>query len=343
MKLGITGLAGAGKLTIFGALTQTGVDAARKSEDRIGTIKVPDRRIDILSDMYKPGKTIFAQVEYFLPALAGGGKEKREQSPWNAVRDCDALIHVVRNFKGYGIDEPAPAIDFKALDQELILADLMVAEKRLERLVLEKQRGRKFDPEEQSLLTRCRDNLEKERPLRHFPELASAPQLRGFAFLSAKPMLVLFNNDDEDDRLPDLKDPISREICAVIRGKLELELSQMSKEDAEEFLSEFQITASAKDRVVKQSYELQDLISFFTVGDDEVRAWTIKTGTPAVDAAGAVHSDIKKGFIRAEVVSHEDLMAAGTHAEARKRGTVRLEGKTYIVQDGDIINYRFNV
>ncbi len=343
MKLGITGLAGAGKSTVFGALTQTEVDEARKVEDRIGTIKVPDGRIDILSDMYKPKKTIFAQVEYFLPALAGRGKENKEQSPWNAVRDCDALIHVVRNFRGYGIDAAAPVNDFIALDQELILADLVVAEKRLERLVLDKQRGRNFDPEEQSLLIQCHDNLEKELALRHFPELSSARQLRGFAFLSAKPMLVLFNNGDENDSLPELADPVSREICAVIRGKLELELSAMSTADAEEFLVEFQITASAMDRVVKQSYDLQGLISFFTVGEDEVRAWTIKSDTQAVEAAGAVHSDIQKGFIRAEVVSYEDLMAAGTYAEARKRGTVRLEGKTYIVQDGDIINYRFNV
>jgi len=343
MKLGITGLGGAGKSTIFGALTQSPVDAAHKGEDRLGTIKVPDPRIDVLSDMYRPQKTVYAQVEYFLPGLTGSQKEKREQTSWTSVRGCDALIHVIRNFKGYGIEAPSPLSDFTELDQELILADLVVVENRLERLTLEKQRGRKFNPEERSLLEACHRQLENETPLRHAPELANAQLLKGFAFLSAKPMLVLFNNEDEDDSLPDEKDMLERENCIFIRGKLEQELSQMTEADAAEFLSEFQITASAMDRVIKNSYELQNLVSFFTVGEDEVRAWTIKKGTPAGRAAGAVHSDMEKGFIRAEVVSYEDLMEAGNYVEARKRGTVRLEGKTYVVKDGDIISFRFNV
>jgi len=339
MKLGLTGLTGSGKSTVFGALTKNISDPAHKTEDRIGTIKVPDPRIDVLSDMYKPRKTVFAQVEYFLPGMAGG----QGDSFWNAVRGCDALIHVVRNFKGYGVEEPDPPRDFKTLDQELILADLVVAEKRLERLKLEKKRNRNVNMEEPPLLEACLKNFENEISLRHSTELATAPLLKGFAFLSAKPMLVLFNNEDEDDSLPDAGDLLSGENCLVIRGKLEEELSQMSEEDAAEFLSEFDISASATDRVLSKTYELQGLMSFFTVGEDEVRAWTIKTGTPAVHAAGAVHSDMEKGFIRAEVISYSDLMDAGSYAEARKRGTVRLEGKTYIVQDGDIISFRFNV
>jgi ribosome-binding ATPase YchF (GTP1/OBG family) len=156
-------------------------------------------------------------------------------------------------------------------------------------------------------------------------------------------MLVLFNNDDEDDRFPNIENFVDKKECLVLRGKLEHELAQMSDEEAKEFLSEFNITDSAMDRVIKRSYDLFDLISFFTVNNNELRAWTIKKETKAVDAAGAVHSDMKRGFIRAEVISYEDLMAAGTYPEAKKKGVVRLEGKSYPVQDGDIINFRFNV
>jgi ribosome-binding ATPase YchF (GTP1/OBG family) len=156
-------------------------------------------------------------------------------------------------------------------------------------------------------------------------------------------MLVLFNNEDEDESLPEVGQLTQTESCIVIRAKLEQELAQMSEAEAEEFLMEFNITASAMDRVIHKSYDLLGLISFFTVGEDEVRAWTVKKGTDAVNAAGVIHSDIQKGFIRAEVLSYDDLMAAGTYAEARKKGTVRLEGKTYQVQDGDIVHFRFNV
>ena len=175
------------------------------------------------------------------------------------------------------------------------------------------------------------------------PELAAAPLLRGFAFLSAKPVLVLFNNEDDDDQMPGEFSAEAAEEHMIIRGKLEQELAQMTDEEAAEFLAEFSIIASAMDRVLKRSYDLLGLISFFTVGEDEVRAWTIRKDTNAVDAADVIHSDIKKGFIRAELVAYDDLMDAGSHAEARKRGTVRLEGKTYKVQNGDIINFRFNV
>jgi ribosome-binding ATPase YchF (GTP1/OBG family) len=230
-----------------------------------------------------------------------------------------------------------------ALDQDLVISDLVVAERRLERIELDRKRGKPLDAEEHALLIRCKESLEQEVPLRRHPDLAVAHLLRGFAFVSAKPMLVLFNNEDDNDVLPDAGDLLEQENCMIIRGKLEQELAQMSEAEAQSFLDEFEITASATDRVVKASYELMGLISFFTVGEDEVRAWTIRKDTPAVEAAGVIHSDIQKGFIRAEVLSYDDLMTAGTHAEARKRGTVRLEGKTYAVCDGDIINFRFNV
>lgn len=340
MKLGIIGLAQSGKRTVFEALTRNRVEPGQLSEPQIGMVKVPDTRIDALSRMYEPEKTIYAQVAYL---LAGKGHEKgADQSLWTQVRDCDALIHVVRNFTGYGMPKPSAMEDFKALDQELILSDLVVAEKRIERILLDKKRGKKVGDEELSLLEKCKARLEAEAPLRQDAEITQAPALRGFAFLSAKPVLVLVNNADEDDALPpDFAG--GRETCMIIKAKLEQELGQMSEPEARSFLSEFNITASAMDRAIEQSYAILGRISFFTVGKDEVRAWTIRNGTCAVDAAEVIHSDIKKGFIRAEVVSYDDLTAAGTYAEAKKRGTVRLEGKSYIVKDGDIVNFRFNV
>ena len=344
MKLGIIGLPGSGRSTVFEALTHNSSEGPQKNESKISMIKVPDERVDVLSDMYKPKKTIYAQIEYFLPrSVVHGQDNKQDLSFWAKVRESDALVHVVRNFLGPGHTEVTPQADLTALNQELILADLVVTEKRIERLEQENRRGKKYNPEEFTLLQKCLENLENETPLRDVPELAAAPLLRGYAFLSAKPVLVLFNNEDDDDQMPGEFSAEAAGEHMVIRGKLEQELAQMTDEEAAEFLAEFSITASAMDRVLKRSYDLLGLISFFTVGEDEVRAWTIRKDTDAVDAADVIHSDIKKGFIRAEVVAYEDLMDAGSHTEARKRGTVRLEGKTYKVQNGDIINFRFNV
>lgn len=344
MRLGIIGLPQSGKSTVFEALTKSISDTTHKNEDRVGTIRVPDRRVDVLSKIYNPQKTIYAQVEYFLPGTSGAKKEhSREQSIWSATRDCDALIHVIRNHTSAGFEEKSPYEDFVKLEQELILADLVVVEKRLERIELDHKRGKKMDSQEHSLLIQCRQKLEDETPLRRDPDLASARQLRGFAFLSVKPMLVLFNNDDEDEGMPEVKNLTNLENCLVVRGKLEQELAQMSAEDAAEFLNEFNISESAMDRVIRSSYNLLGLISFFTIGKDEIRAWTIRRETLAVDAAEVVHSDMKKGFIRAEVLAYDDFKEAGTYAAARKKGTVRLEGKTYEVKDGDIIDIRFNV
>ena len=340
MKLGIIGLTGSGKSTIFEALTQNILPEGHKTENRIGTIQVPDKRVDVLSNMYKPKRTIYARVEYFLPAKL---LQKKDQKIWTQVRDCDALIHVIRNFGVYGVEKPKPYHDFNDMDQELILADLVVAEKRLENIELDRRRDKKISDEEISLLNQCVKNLENEMPLRKFPDLAAAHLLKGYAFLSAKPMLVMFNNEDEDDDIPETEDLTSMEDCMVIRGKLEQELAQMSHEEADEFLAEFNITSSAMDRVIKQSYNLLGLISFFTVVSDEVKAWTIKKETKAVDAADVIHTDMKKGFIRAEVISYDNLMAAGTYHEAKKKGNVRLEGKNYEVQDGDVVTFRFNV
>ncbi|MDP4856074.1 MAG: DUF933 domain-containing protein [Desulfobacterales bacterium] len=343
MKSGIIGGPGSGKTTVFEVLTGNFQEAGRRGDDRIAAIRVPDPRVDVLAGMYSPQKTTYAQVEYLLPGKDLEKDSGKAGSSWTAVRDCDALIHVVRNFSSYGLAEPTPLEDVNHIDQELILNDFMVAEKRLERLNLDQKRGRKSDSEEQALLEACISTVENNTPLRRRPELASAPLLRGFAFLSSKPMLVLFNNADEDDGLPDITGGESNELGLAIRGKLEHELAQMSPEEAAEFLKEFDIATSAKDRIITKSYELLGLISFFTIGEDEVKAWTIRKHTAAIDAAEAIHTDLKKGFIRAEVLAYDDLMTAGSYAAARKSGTVRLEGKDYEVQDGDILNVRFNV
>jgi GTP-binding protein YchF len=344
MRLGIIGPPQSGKSTVFDALTQSVSQPGHRVDDRIATIRVPDHRVDALSNMYQPKKTTFAQVAYFLPGNQTGRADTQgDQQLWTPVRDCDALILVVRNVTGLDGEKPDPAMDVSGVQQELIISDQIVVEKRLERIAQEKQRGRKTSDEERALLERCLELLERETPIRSDPELRRAKALKGFAFLTAKPILVLFNNADDDDALPPLPDVVTTEEAMVIRGKLEQELAQMTAGEAAEFLSEFGVSESAMDRVIQRSYQLLGLISFFTVGDDEVKAWTIPADTPAVAAAGEIHSDIQKGFIRAEVVAYDDLMAAGTYAEARKQAMVRLEGKTYPVQDGDIIHYRFNV
>jgi len=337
MKLGIIGLGLCGKTTLFEALTTTPPQPEKKGETRRALVSVPDQRIDKLSAIFTPKKTIYATIEYILPG------QKDDSNRLNAVRDCDAFIHVLRNFEVPGIDAPNPSRDFVKLDEELIFNDLVVAEKRLGKIEQDKKRNRQVDEKEEKLLRQCHALLENNTPLRTDPDLAGAPELKGFAFFSARPMLVLINNDDDNTDIPALTGAGAEETAIAVRGRIEHEISQMNEEDAAAFLEEYNIAKPAVDRVITESYTLLGLISFLTVGKDEVRAWTIQRGTAAVDAAEAIHSDIKKGFIRAEVVSYDDFMAAGSHAEARKHGTVRLEGKTYIVQDGDIIDFRFNV
>ncbi len=348
MKLGIIGLAQSGRSTIFTALTgargEERVQKASRTDQRIGTVRVADERVDILTGIYRPKKTTYAQVEYLLPSeVVAGTRSSSESAIWNQVRVCDALIHVVRNFQPPGGIEPTPEDDFWRLEEEMILYDLVVTEKRIERIELDSKRGKKPGEEEYSLIKSCKELLENNQPIRAKPELASTPALKGFTFLSAKPQLVIINNDDDDEALPDWKlRPEDIEIM-VVRGRLEMEIASMSSEEAEEFLVEYNITKTALDRVIKYSYDLLNLISFFTVLNEEVRAWTLIKGTPSLEAAGAVHSDIQRGFIRAEVLPFEHLKEYGSFQEAKKAGHVHLEGKEYTVHDGDIINFRFNI
>ena len=347
MKLGIVGLGRSGKTTIFNALTRrTGESAPSGGQvvPVLGVVPVPDHRVDWLSQLYQPQKTTHAQVTYMdLQGMPGMAESKQEYMSLllNHMRPMDAFLMVVRNFPDPVLGKPSPARDYRELADEFIIADLATVEKRLEKLSMEQKRGRKVPDSEKQLLQSCLDLLNQEKPLRSDPGLAAAPELRGFTLLSAKPLLVVSNNADEDDQLPEIG--VEEGDILVLRGKLEMEMAQLTESEAQAFREDFGITESALTRVIQSSFALLKLATFLTVGDDEVKAWTIPRNLPAQEAAGAVHSDIQRGFIRAEVVAFEDLRRAGDHNAARKLGLVRLEGKTYPVQDGDVINFRFNV
>jgi ribosome-binding ATPase YchF (GTP1/OBG family) len=350
MKLGIIGLPQSGKFTIFRALTGarglTSEEKIKKGDHLIETVNVTDERVDYLKEIYTPGKTVYSQVEYILPGtIADSDRVKREKEDvmLATVRICDGLIHVVRNFQLFGGPPPEPEEDFFGLELELILSDLMVTEKRIEKIQSDEKKGREIWADELMLLQRCREMLSENRPLRDSPEITASPALRGFTFLSAKPQMVISNNSDEDEEPPEMsRIPPNIEVM-VVRGKLEMEIAEMEPEEAEEFLSAFHIDRSLLDRVIKRCLATCNLISFFTVEGNEVRSWTIPDGTIAVDAAEVIHSDMKKGFIRAEVLPYEQLMRYGNLADAKKEGHLKLEGKTYQVQDGDIIKFRFNI
>ena len=348
MRLGIIGLPQSGKSTIFSALLgargSDELSGGAKSGAQVATVIVYDERIDFLKEIDKPKKVTYVRIEYVLPSdIPPGAAAKSEAGLWGQVRICDALIHVVRNFQSLGGEKPNPEKDFWRLEEELILNDLMVAEKRLERLKLDLKRGRKEVAQEISLLESCKDLLDRGIPLRVNEDLANNPALRGFTFLSAKPVLVVLNNEDEDESLPPWSKKPEKAEQMLIRGKLEADIAAMDSEEAKEFLEAYHVEDLAVDRIIKASFRLLNRISFFTAGPDELRAWAVPDGITALDAAGTVHTDMKRGFIRAEVVAFDDLKKYGSFQAAKKAGALRLEGKEYLVKDGDIIHFRFNV
>ncbi|NQS90974.1 MAG: redox-regulated ATPase YchF [Chloroflexi bacterium] len=362
MQIGIVGLPNSTKTTIFNALThnqeETTVTSSGKIEVHKAMVDVPDPRVELLSKMYQPKKTTYARVQYNDVAglKVGAGKDGTLSGQLlNTISQCDALLHVVRAFDDDRIPHPEGKVDalrdLAALDFEFLISDLQIVERRLERLAHDLDRKgtypeRPIDQAEFNLFTRLKEDLEEEKPLRIMEfSAAEAKILRGYQFLTAKPALIALNvGDDGSDNPEDF--PINREpkeeiIC--LHGSLEMEIAQLSKEDAELFMAEFGINEPGLNRMIRLNYDLLGLQSFFTVGEDEVRAWTVPQGATAVQAAGVIHSDLERGFIRAEVISYQDLMNAGSYAEARKQGTVRLEGRDYLVKDGDILNIRFNV
>ena len=358
MKTGIIGLHQVGKTSLFRILTKANLSAqayANPREAHIGVAKVPDDRLDRLAAIYNPKKLTHASVEY-VDVGAIGQEALKESAYIGHLRTVDALAHVVRAFEDPSIPHAGPIDplrDIKNVEFDLMISDLGQIEKRLERLVkdLKKMRSPELEKENE-LLQRAKVHLEAERPLR---EMELTPEdkkrIRGFMFLSEKPILYVLNVSEATDLGKDLETAVGKyklqEVAGrpnagatAICGKVEAELGEMPDEDAAEFLSSYGLTESGLVRLIRTTYALLGLVSFFTIGEDECRAWTIPINTRAVEAAGAIHSDLEKHFIRAETIRWDQLLEAGSEANARAKGTLRLEGKDYIVQDGDVLHIR---
>jgi GTP-binding protein YchF len=359
LRAGLIGFPSSGKTALFQLLTSAR-EAPRtggRQEAHVGVSRVPDERLDRLTQLFNPKKHTPATVEFAdMGGAAGtrtGAAALLDVAPF---RNADALLHVVRMFRDPAVPHAAgtidPARDVRTMEEEVILADLGVVERRLERLErdLKKSSAAAELKKEQEILLRCRALLEDGTPLRTLdlpPE--DARRLRGFQFLSAKPLLIVLNVDEADlaqaDRAVELAGitaytQVANTRAVPICARIELEIAQLDPADAAAFMADLGLRESGLDRVIRASYELLGYISFFTVGEDENRAWSIPRGTNAQNAGGEIHTDIQRGFIRAEVVRYEHLLARGTLAACRDHGELRLEGKEYIVLDGDVINFR---
>jgi GTP-binding protein YchF len=358
MKAGILGLSLAGKSTLFQLLTGTAAAAASgRPEARLGIARVPDPRVQALARIFEPRKTTLATVEYVdVPGVARGEGKALVDLP--ALRGVDAFVHVVRAFESDTVPHPEgtvdPRRDANALEIELILADLLTVERRLERLEANLKKANKpEDAAERTLFLRLKEALEGEQPLRAIGLSEDEhKKLRGYSLLSEKPMLILANLGEADlreagARLEALGLPTFARrpgvALSAVSAPIEAEMAQLAPEDALAFREDLGLAEPGLDRVIRSTYDLLGLVSFLTAGPDECRAWTIKRGTRARAAAGTIHSDIERGFIRAQVVSFPDLVAAGSLAACRERGTLRDEGRDYEVKDGDVIEFKFNV
>ncbi len=358
LRAGLIGFPSSGKTSLFQLLTSAreAPRASGKSEANVGVSRVPDERLDQLTALFNPRKHTPATVEFADIAGLGGARTGAQAlldvAPF---RNADALLHVVRMFRDPSVPHPAgsvdPARDVRAMEDEVILADLGVVERRLERLDRDLKKSPSPDlRREQEILIRCREALEAGQALRALALAADdARRLRGFQFLSAKPLLIVLNLDEAD--LPRADDAVALAgLGAFLEGaatravpicaKIELEIAQLDPADAAAFMSDLGLRESGLDRVIRASYDLLGYVSFFTVGEDECRAWSIPRNMSAHLAAGEIHSDISRGFIRAEVVRYEHLLARRTLAACRDHAELRLEGKEYVVQDGDVINFR---
>ena len=355
MRLGIIGLPQSGKTTIFNTLTggdqPVGASIGRMDVNT-AVIDVPDERVDRLSAMFKPKKTIYAKVTYADIAGLGSAADKGEISGQllNQLTQMDGFIEVVHCFESalvphvHGSVEPVR--DIEQMDMEFLLNDQIMVERKLERLADEHKKGGGRDKaviaREIALFERMQAVLGESKPLRDI-ELNDEEEkvISGFGFLSRKPLLILLNLGEGQSQ-PEITYAHARSSVVGLQGKLEMDLGQLSEEDAAMFMEEYGITELGLSRMIRASYDLLGLLSFFTVGEDEVRAWTVRDGALAPEAAGEIHTDLQKGFIRAEVISYDDLMETGSMAEGRAKGKLRLEGKQYMVKDGDIISVRFS-
>ncbi|MEJ2010313.1 MAG: redox-regulated ATPase YchF [Acidobacteriota bacterium] len=345
-----------GKTTLFKILTHAHGSklTSGKPEAHLGVVKVPDSRLDRLAEMFKPQKVIHASIEY-VDTPASVIQLARTGTQSAALKEMNALMHVVRAFEDPAIPADGgtvdPKRDIESVELELVLSDLAVIEKRLERLEkdLKKQKNPALEKENEALL-KAKQALEAQKPLRELDFTVEEERaLRGFTFLSLKPMLYVLNLGEKDAPRTNAADEFAHEAglkqrprtaVTAVCGKIEEELSELSEEEAGEFLASYGLKESAISRLIRSSYQLLGLISFFTVGEDECRAWTIREGMTALDAAGEIHTDIQRGFIRAEVIPYQELIDAGSFAEARTRGSLKLEGKEYVVHDGEIVHFR---
>ena len=373
MKLTITGFSNSGKTTVFNALTgldlETTVYPALISADvepHIGVVKIPDSRVDKLSSIYIPKKTTFATVEYIdypgITSAAAGGGGSQNIKVFNLIKDADALVHVVRAFEDEAIVHPMnsvdPVRDVASFEDELILGDLELVEKRLEKIEEQEKKGKKQEKADRQLLLKCKKALEDEISLRDIEFNDEEKRLMlPYQFLTTTPAIIVLNineNDINSDKINSLQNKIETyfkskgqgSVLPVINlcGKIEMEIAQLPDDEKKAFLDDLAIGESAMHKLCRISYDSLGLISFFTVGKDEVKAWTVSKGVIAQKAAGKIHSDIERGFIRAEVVGFNDYMSSDFDmVKAKDKGLVRLEGKTYILKDGDIINFKFNV
>jgi GTP-binding protein YchF len=366
MQIAIVGLAGSGKTTVFNTLTrghaQTGGYGGM--ELHVGVVKVPDERLGRLAEIFKPKKIVQADVTYFdlgAPPASSEGRVGTEELPADQLarlRESDALLHVVRAFEDPAVPHPEGTVDarrdLERLDFEFLMSDLSLVEKRIERLKASGHHGtpaeREANDRELEILTRLQAALVDGRPLRGEKiEPEEEKVIRGFRFLTQKPVLVLLNVGEGDiAREAGLVAAVGagypqvQTMMSALSAKIEMELGELDPEEAGVFMEELGLKESSLARIIKLSYELLGLISFLTAGPDEVRAWPIPSGSSSVDAAGAIHTDLARGFIRAEVVPYEDLLALKSMAEARKNGKLRSEGKTYTVKDGDVIEILFS-
>ena len=355
LRAGLIGLSAAGKTTLFQILTRA-PESGGRDDATMGLARVPDPRLDRLTAMFSPRKHTPATVT-FLDMASRRGAGAGTLVDVTPYRTADALLHVVRAFRDDTVPHPAESIDAgrdaRTMEDELILADLGVAERRIERIEKDRRKGAwKGDAAEIDVLRRCAGALEAGTPLRALElDPADTKRLRGFQFLSAKPLLLVINVDEADAAISTRDAVRAAGLDGFVQGpavlaltvcaKIELEIAELEPEDASAFLADLGLRETGLDRVIRAAYDLLGYLSFFTTGEDECRAWSIPAGTVAQDAAGEIHSDLARGFIRAEVVAYEHLVARGSLAACRKQAEVRLEGKDYVVRDGDVINVRF--
>lgn len=337
MKTAIFGFSGSGKSELYAAMAGPKAAAAGNR----AMVKVPEPRLEPLIKLYTPKKITYSEIE--VVDVPGGGSKSGGlgERVLNEIRSCDCYVAVLDSFSGMN----DPKSQFESIETDFLVSDLAVVEKRMERIAVDKRKSKDLvDPEEEAALNRVREMLENETPVRNDHELAVHPKLKGFQFLSSKPVLYVWNAAEGEAEETDLPEPSSGVAHMAASVRLERELLEIDDlEERQMFMQDLGVTETVLDRIISKIYELLGLISFLTAGDKEVRAWPVRAGSSAPQAAGVIHSDFEKGFIRAEVLGYQDFLDCGDFKTAKDRGVMRLEGKEYIVADGDIIEFRFNV